>query len=67
MALFKKTQVENAEPARIEGSSGMAAWEFDNRFVRELPADADLENRSRQVHGACYTEVLPTPVAAPKT
>ncbi|MGA1561551.1 MAG: protein adenylyltransferase SelO [Gammaproteobacteria bacterium] len=45
----------------------MAAWEFDNRFVRELPADADLENRSRQVHGACYTEVLPTPVAAPKT
>ena len=67
MTLFKKTQPENAEPARITGPSGMAVWQFDNRFVRELSADADLENRSRQVHGACYTEVLPTPVAAPKS
>jgi uncharacterized protein YdiU (UPF0061 family) len=67
MSIFKKTPNEHPVPERIDGPPGMAAWQFDNRFVRELPADPDLENRSRQVTGACYTEVLPTPVAAPKT
>ncbi|MCD9624752.1 protein adenylyltransferase SelO [Rhabdothermincola salaria] len=40
---------------------------FDNRFVRELPADPDPENRRRQVYGAAYSLVTPTPVAAPHT
>ncbi len=39
---------------------------FDNRFTRELPADPDPQNRRRQVMGACYSWVNPTPVAAPR-
>ena len=38
---------------------------FDNRFVRELPGDPDRSNRRRQVLGACWSAVSPTPVAAP--
>jgi len=39
---------------------------FDNRFVRELPADAETINNRRQVLGACYSRVLPTPVIKPQ-
>ena len=39
---------------------------FDNRFTRELPADAEAANFRRQVLGACYSRVAPTPVAAPR-
>src|SRR3954471_6781576 len=39
---------------------------FDNRFTRSLPADPVAENRRRQVHGALYSRVAPTPVAAPR-
>jgi uncharacterized protein YdiU (UPF0061 family) len=39
---------------------------FDNRFTRELPADPQVANFRRQVHGACYSRVVPTPVAAPR-
>ncbi len=39
---------------------------FDNRFVRELPGDPDTRNFPRQVHGALWTPVAPTPVAAPR-
>jgi uncharacterized protein YdiU (UPF0061 family) len=38
---------------------------FDNSFVRELPADPLLHNVPRQVRGACYTLVDPTPVGSP--
>lgn len=38
---------------------------FDNRFVRDLPGDPDTSNRRRQVLGACWSAVEPTPVAAP--
>ncbi|MDY0073605.1 MAG: YdiU family protein, partial [Thauera sp.] len=38
---------------------------FDNRFVRELPADALRTREVRQVHGAAYSLVEPTPVRAP--
>ncbi len=40
---------------------------FDNRFTAELPADPDSSNRRRQVHGACFSRVSPTPVPAPVT
>ncbi len=43
------------------------ALHFDNRFVRGLPADPEPANRRRQVHGAAYSRVDPTPVAAPRT
>ena len=39
---------------------------FDNRFVRELPADPITENYRRQVFGACFSFVKPTSVANPK-
>ncbi|MBX3273726.1 MAG: YdiU family protein [Sandaracinaceae bacterium] len=38
---------------------------LDNSFVRELPGDPIEENRRRQVRGACWSKVAPTPVAAP--
>jgi uncharacterized protein YdiU (UPF0061 family) len=47
-------------------SGTLASLTFDNRFTRELPGDPDTTNRPRQVTGACYTFVPPTPVAAPK-
>ena len=40
---------------------------FDNRFIRELPSDTETGNHRRQVFGACYSRVLPTPVANPQT
>lgn len=42
------------------------ALAFDNRFVRELPADPDESVRPRHVLKSCYSRVKPTPVAAPK-
>ena len=39
---------------------------FDNRLTRELPADPVHENHRRQVLGACYSRVLPRPVAQPE-
>ena len=39
---------------------------FDNSFVRELPGDPDRSQRRRQVLGACYSHVEPTPVARPR-
>src|SRR5690554_5962842 len=44
----------------------MQSLKFDNRFVRELPGDADGSPQVRQVFGACFSPVLPTPVAAPR-
>jgi uncharacterized protein YdiU (UPF0061 family) len=45
---------------------GLADLRFDNRFTRNLPADPDTRNRRRQVEGACYSWVAPTPVRAPQ-
>lgn len=39
---------------------------FDNRFTRELPGDPQPENFRRQVTGAFYSRVFPTPVSAPE-
>ena len=44
----------------------MRALRFDNAFVRELPADPSTEPRRRQVHGALFSRVQPTPVASPR-
>jgi uncharacterized protein YdiU (UPF0061 family) len=44
----------------------MQALRFDNAFVRELPADREAGPRRRPVHGALYSLVEPTPVAAPR-
>ncbi|MDP2903196.1 MAG: YdiU family protein [Methylovulum sp.] len=39
---------------------------FDNRFIKELPADPETSNNRRQVFDACYSFVPPTPVAHPQ-
>ncbi len=39
---------------------------FDNAFVRELPGDPETGPRRRQVAGALYSQLTPTPVAAPR-
>jgi uncharacterized protein YdiU (UPF0061 family) len=39
---------------------------FDNRFLRELPGDPETANVTRQVKGAVWSRVAPTPVAAPR-
>src|SRR4051812_17291396 len=43
-----------------------APLRFDNSFVRELPSDPIEIQHSRQVLGACYSRVAPTPVAQPR-
>jgi serine/tyrosine/threonine adenylyltransferase len=40
---------------------------FDNRFTAELPADPETSARVRQVLGAAYSKVAPTPVSTPRT
>ncbi|MEO8157525.1 MAG: protein adenylyltransferase SelO [Betaproteobacteria bacterium] len=44
----------------------MQALSFDNTFVRELPGDPATGPGRRQVHGALYSRVAPTPVPAPR-
>ena len=39
---------------------------FDNRLLRELPGDDDTRNQPRQVFGALWSAVQPTPVGAPR-
>jgi uncharacterized protein YdiU (UPF0061 family) len=43
----------------------LEALRFDNRLLREMPADPDTINRTRQVVGAAYSRVQPTGVAGP--
>jgi uncharacterized protein YdiU (UPF0061 family) len=44
----------------------LPALTFDNRFVRELPGDSEWRSWPRQVRGAAFSRVRPTPVAAPR-
>jgi uncharacterized protein YdiU (UPF0061 family) len=52
--------------AQQQGTESLAQLRFDNSFVRALPADPLTENRVRQVRGAAYSRVTPTPVRAPR-
>lgn len=47
--------------------SGLDDQQFDNRFTASLPADPDESNRRRQVSGALFSRVHPTPVSKPVT
>ena len=42
------------------------AIRFDNSFISRLPADPEAGPRRRQVHGALFSRVTPTPVTAPR-
>jgi uncharacterized protein YdiU (UPF0061 family) len=45
--------------------SGLDKLIFDNRFVKELPADLETKNYRRQVMKSCYSYVLPAQVKEP--
>jgi len=62
---MRRVIVDFLAEQRVE-SGTLTSLKFDNRFVRELPADPETTNRPRQVTGACYTFVKPKRVAAPK-
>ena len=47
-------------------TSSIEELRYTDQFVRELPADPRDDNRTRQVIGACYSRVAPTPVPAPE-
>jgi uncharacterized protein YdiU (UPF0061 family) len=53
-------------PKRIVTTT-LSDLRFDNSFVRSLPGDRDATNARRQVLGACYSRVHPTPVSSPRT
>jgi uncharacterized protein YdiU (UPF0061 family) len=55
--------LKNPPPAR---PVDLCDLEFENSFVRALPADPVLRNGPREVLDACYTRVDPTPVRAPR-
>jgi len=44
----------------------MLNFNFDNRYVNDLPGDVEDGPHRRQVHGACWSKVAPTPVAQPR-
>ncbi|MFN9969124.1 MAG: hypothetical protein ACK58T_04420, partial [Phycisphaerae bacterium] len=46
---------------------GLSNLKFDNRFTLQLPGDPTPANTRRQVFGACYSRVRPTPVSRPQT
>jgi serine/tyrosine/threonine adenylyltransferase len=49
-----------------DARDALATLDFDNRFIAELPGDPDASPRPRQVFGAAWSPVDPTPVAAPR-
>ena len=53
------------DPASLTDTQFSSALVFDNAFVRELPGDTESGTHSRQVYGAAYSRVMPTPVQAP--
>ena len=44
----------------------MTPLAFDNRFLAELPGEPDPQPGTRQVHGALWSPVQPTPVSRPR-
>ena len=47
-------------------ATALGTLNFDNRFTRELPADAETANFRRQVKAACYSRVLPQSAPRPQ-
>lgn len=48
------------------GPSPIESLAFRSTYVDSLPADPREDNQVRQVRGACFSRVTPTPVSAPK-
>jgi uncharacterized protein YdiU (UPF0061 family) len=39
---------------------------FDNKALRHLPVDVNVDNRQRHVRAACYSRVIPSPISNPR-
>src|ERR1700737_2508036 len=52
--------------ADLSETVDLATLEFDDSFARTLPGDPETRNFVRQVSGASYSPVSPTPVPAPR-
>ncbi|CAH1772892.1 unnamed protein product [Owenia fusiformis] len=52
---------------RFLSSGVMESLNFDNLVLRSLPIDNEKENFVRQVSGACFSKISPTPVENPVT
>lgn len=50
----------------IMSSGYLESLNFDNLVLRSLPIDSEEENYIRQVSGACFSKVKPTPVSNPQ-
>ncbi len=59
------TMDNDSASERLPDTSTLDRLAFTNTFVNELPADPDTIVRPRQVAGAAYSRVAPTPTAAP--
>jgi len=64
--LKRSSTMESSINPPVPGLRSLSEMQFDNRFVRRLPADEDIRNMPRAVRNACYTRVEPTPVRAPR-
>ena len=51
---------------QVTDTSTGLGFQFDNKFVRELPADPETDNHRRQVLAACFSYVKPRKVKAPE-
>jgi uncharacterized protein YdiU (UPF0061 family) len=58
--------LSQSAPNSSSHAGELAALRFDNTFVAELPADPSQAAGVRQVRGACFSRVRPTPVRAPE-
>ena len=58
-----RSAMNHAEAEAPPGSilKTLEELEFENKFAKELPSDSNTENRIRQVEGAVFTHVDPTP------
>ncbi|KAL8622008.1 hypothetical protein ACOMHN_035536 [Nucella lapillus] len=51
---------------QLRGMATLETLNFDNKALRDLPVDPNPDNRQKQVHGACFSKVQPTPVKNPQ-
>jgi uncharacterized protein YdiU (UPF0061 family) len=54
-------------PGQLNMISAFDTLRFDNAFLADLPGDPETGARRREVRGALWSRVMPTPVAAPRT
>ena len=63
-----KSDLEVKNAAHLKNNmSTLETLKFDNLVLRTLPVDEDERNCIRQVAGACFSLVEPTPVSNPRT